>query len=185
MRTNSLFSVTTIGLTVIWLSGCSPATNTNSTSNSTTSNQSHDSHEGHDHGHEGHAHSHAEVGPNGGHLLELGNEEFHVEWAHDDESGKLTAFILDGAAKELVPISAEKLTIEKTIGERTDKYDLVAVDRQGETPKSAKFEIVDKALVAALKMVGDGVEASITVDVNGQPFTAKFTKHEDHHGHKH
>src|SRR5688500_14491837 len=41
------------------------------------------------HGH-AHAHSHADEGPNGGHLIELGNEEYHGEWLHDDDSGKLT-----------------------------------------------------------------------------------------------
>jgi hypothetical protein len=145
-----------------------------------------DVHSGHDHAGHDHGHAH-DLGPNGGHLLELGDEQFHAEWVHEDESGKLTVFILDAAGKELVPIAAEKLVLEKTIGDRTDKYELLAVDRQGEAPKSARFEIVDKALLAALQLVGQGVEASLTVDVNGQPFTVKFPKHEDHdhHGHKH
>jgi len=152
-------------------------------------------HDGHDHGPDGalpkapldehgHDHSHAEAGPNGGHLLVLGDEKFHVEWLHDDEAGKLTVFILDGTAKKLVPIAAEKLVIEKKIGDKTDKYELVAVDRQGDMPKTAKFEIVDKPLIEALQAVGDGVEASIAVDVNGESFVGKFTKH-DHAGHKH
>lgn len=142
-------------------------------------------HSGHDHGHDHHGHDHAHLGPNGGHILELGDEQFHAEWTHDDESGKLTVFILDSTGKELVPIEAEHITIEKSIGTRSDKYELAAVDRQGDTPKSAKFEIVDKTLVTALKAVGDGVEASLSVEINGKPFKVAFTKHEDHHGHKH
>jgi hypothetical protein len=176
MRTH-LLVVLAMVLAFVWLVGCT----TTSPEPPKTDKPGEHSHDGHDHAH---GHSHADLGPNGGHLLELGDEKFHAEWVHDDEAGKLSVFILDGAAKELVPIAAEKITIEKKVGDRSDTYDLHAVDRQGETPKSAKFEIVDKALIEALKLAGDGVEASIKIDVNGEPFTAKFTKHE-HHGHKH
>lgn len=142
-------------------------------------------HEGHDHGHH-HGHSHADLGPNQGHLLELGDEQYHAEWVHDDVAGKLTVYILDSNAKNLVPIAAETITIEKKVGDRSDTYELAAVDRQGETPKTAKFEIVDKGLIEGLKLAGDGVQASIIIDINGQPFTAQFEKHShDHHGHKH
>ena len=167
---------------VTW--GCAPAPPP-----AADSHEGHDhDHEGHDHahdekGHEGHDHSHAELGPNGGHLLELGEEKYHAEWVHDDQAGKLTVFVLDGSAKQLVPIAAEKLTLEKKVGERADQFELVAVDRQGETPQTAKFEIVDKSLIEALKMVGDGVEANLTLDVNGESFTVPFAKHE--HEHKH
>lgn len=165
-----------MGLISIWSSGCAPKAE--STRSPAAVDLGHD--QGHDHEH---GHSHAELGPNGGHLLVLGDEQFHAEWVHDDDSGKLTIYILDGAAKELVPIAAEKLTIEKKVGERTDKFELTAVDRQGEVPKSAKFELVDKSLIEALKLAGDGVEATLSVDVNGEPFTVPFTKHE--HEHKH
>lgn len=175
-----------IAVLLLWTVGCSTKPISGDPPQLPSDHSGHD-HSGHDHGHEGHdhGHSHAELGPNGGHLIELGDEQFHAEWTHDADSGKLTVFVLDGAAKELVPIAAEKITIVKKLGERTDSYDLVAVDRKGETPKSAKFEIVDKALIEALTLVGDGVEASITLDINGQSFTKEFTKHDDHHGHKH
>lgn len=168
-----------IALVMLWTIGCSKPISGNPPPLPS-------GHEGHDHdGHDHAGHSHAALGPNGGHLIELGDEQFHLEWVHDDDAGKLTVYVLDGNAKELVPIPAEKMTIVKKLGERTDSYDLVAVGRKGETPKSAKFEIVDKALIEALTLVGDGVEASITADINGKSFTKEFTKHEDHHGHKH
>jgi hypothetical protein len=178
----SLLSAAVIASFTLYLVGCSSGDSSTVTVPADVSPP--DIHDGHDHGHDhAHGHSHEALGPNQGHLLELGDEQFHLEWVHDDESGKLTVFVLDSAAKELVPIAAESLKLEKVLGERTDTFDLVAVDRQGDPPRSARFEIVDKSLIEALKLVGDGVEASIAVDVNGQPFTAKFSKHEHHHKH--
>ena len=179
MKICVLYCVALLGITLAWQLGCSKPQPISSDPPPII-----DGHEGHDHSHEGHAHdhghSHADLGPNGGHLIELGKEQYHIEWTHDDNSGRLTMFVLDANAKELVPIAAEKITIEKTLGTRTDKYELTAVDRKGDMPKSAKFEIEDKGLIEGLKLAGNGVEASLSVDVNGEPFTAKFTKHHDH-----
>jgi hypothetical protein len=141
---------------------------------------------GHDHAH-GHSHGHADTGPNGGHLVEFQSEDYHAEWLHDDESGKVTVFILDKAAKTNVPIANESITIEKKIGEKSEKYQLMAQRADGET-KTAKFEIVDKPLIEALKSVGHGIEAIVSVEIDGKAFTGKFEHHDhgDHgHGHKH
>src|SRR3990167_6278455 len=59
----------------------------------------------------GHDHAHPETGPNGGHLVELGEEEYHIEWTHDDKSGLVTLYVLDGAAKSTVPVAAETISI--------------------------------------------------------------------------
>jgi hypothetical protein len=139
--------------------------------------------EGHDHGH--HHHGHAHLGPNGGHLVEFQTEEYHAEWLHDDESGKLTVFILDGAAKEAVPIAADEITIEKKIGDKVSTHQLAAAGRTTESQQSARFEVVDKPLIEALKTAGKGVEATLTVEIDGRKFTGKF-EHDDHgHGHAH
>lgn len=142
---------------------------------------------GHDHAHD-HGHDHADDGPNGGHLIELGAEEYHAEWVHDDDSGKLTLYILNGAAKELVPISASSITIEKKIGDKVEKYELPAVGRTDANTTGAQFEIIDKPLVEALKTAGQGVEATLLVEIEGKAFQGKIEHHDhghDHHGHKH
>src|SRR5689334_20069810 len=59
-----------------------------------------------DHGHEHHHH-----GPHNGHLMEIGGEEYHAEWTHD-ESGKVTFYILDSEAKKEVPVAADEITID-------------------------------------------------------------------------
>lgn len=65
----------------------------------------------HDHAHH---HSHGEKGPHGGALVALGDDAAHLEIVLDAESGKVTAYVLDGAAQNPVVIMAEKLELAFT-----------------------------------------------------------------------
>src|SRR5262245_7938870 len=67
-----------------------------------------------------HDHDHAHHGPHHGHLMEIGGEEYHAEWIHE-ESGKVTFYILDADAKKEVPIVDEKIVIDVKIGENPAK----------------------------------------------------------------
>lgn len=130
------------------------------------------------HGHD-HDHDHA-LGPHGGHALELGEEEYHAEWTHDDASGKVAVFILDKAMKKEVPIEAESLTITTKIGDKPETvYKLEAMNpTEG---KTAHFELTDKALATALIAVGDKATAKLNVKIGDKTYEQKFEKHEDHH----
>src|SRR5437867_2390784 len=126
----------------IWLAGCNSTAN--HTEKTLKGGAAHD-----------HEHDHAHHGPHNGHLMEIGEEEYHAEWTHD-ESGKVTFYILDSGAKKEVPIAAEEITIDVKIGENAPKtYKLQAVNPTD--GKSAAFEIVDKqfeALFDQLKSSG-------------------------------
>ena len=129
---------------------------------------------------EHHGHSHEALGPNGGHLIELGDEEYHLEWNHDDETGLVTVYVLDSTARELVPITAEAITISVKVEETTD-YDLVAIDPSGEPPQSAQFAAQNTELITMLSMAGQGAEPKAIVPIGGKEFTAVFERHEHHH----
>ena len=89
--------------------------------------------EGDDH----HGHDHASDGPHGGHILGLGDEEYHLEWIHDN-SGKLTFYLLDADAKADVQTSANFIEITTTRKEETKTVKLSTT-----TPDAAehnKFE---------------------------------------------
>ena len=58
--------------------------------------------------HDDHGHEHHHHGPHNGHVMEIGGEEYHAEWTHD-ESGKVTFYILDSDAKKEVPIEADEI----------------------------------------------------------------------------
>src|SRR5687768_5797458 len=96
-----------------------------------------------DHGHEHHHH-----GPHDGHMMVIGEEEYHAEWTHDD-SGKVTFYILDSEAKKDVPIEADAITIDVKIGDNPPKkYELVAVNPKD--GKTSAFSIVDKEFESLL-----------------------------------
>lgn len=136
----------------------------------------------------GHSHGHEE-GPEGGHLIELGDEEYHVEWLHDDEEGVLTFIIRDAHAKEEVPIDAEHLLIDMTLeddqGEQHQtEVEIPAVGRTDANPQVARFELADKQMTYNIAE-NDKVTAILKVPIGGQEYTAEI-EHEAHgHGHSH
>lgn len=124
-----------------------------------------------------HDHSH-ESGPHGGHLIELGDEQYHLEWNHDDEAHALTFYVLDGAAKNEVKIPAENLQINVSVGEDTKSFDVPAVRADGEDT-TALFETDDEDLFALIE--DESVKATIDAQIDGKPFQGTIEHH--HHDH--
>jgi hypothetical protein len=129
-----------------------------------------------------HDHEHAHHGPHGGHIMEIGKEEYHAEWTHD-ESGKVTFYLLDSDVKKEVPIVAEEITVDVKIGNNAPvTYKLAAVNPQD--GKSATFEIVDKNLLGVLETLkAEGVVATLNVTIDGKTFAQRIQEHD--HGHEH
>ncbi|MCA9206294.1 MAG: hypothetical protein R3C99_01165 [Pirellulaceae bacterium] len=161
--------------------GCNSATQDAPQAESETD---HD-HAGHDHGHDeghDHGHSHEALGPHGGHLLELGQEQYHAEWTHDENAKSVTVYFLDGEAKESVAVEPESAKIEVVIeGKEPTTYNLKPVGEGAD----AGYEHQDGALLTGLNMVGHGVQAKLMVTIEGQPFEAEFQHLEHDHGHDH
>jgi hypothetical protein len=131
-------------------------------------------------------HAHVHHGPHNGHLMEIGEEEYHAEWT-DDESGKVTFYFLDGEAKKEVPIDAEEITIEVKIGDKEPtSYKLVAVEPKD--MKASAFAIVDKNLQGVLEVVSEGVTKKFPkLTIGGKTFEnlkIEEHKHGDEHEHK-
>lgn len=134
--------------------------------------------------HEDHDHEHEALGPHEGHLLKLGHDAYQAEWLHDDSSGKVTVYLLDGKAKEPVAVSTPKLEITTNLGEKTKTYELPALDPTGDPPMANTFETTDRSLLEALKAVGHGVTARLRAEIEGQPYQAEFEHlHHDQHHH--
>ena len=166
----------------IWATGC-PSSTPMANNPAKTGEHDHDhGPDGKGHDEKGHDHSHAH-GPHDGHIVEIGNEEYHAEWTHADD-GTVTVYVLDAEMKNEVPIAAESITIDLKIGETSKSFTLEAVERsEGDMPKTAKFQVLDKGLVEVLKGLGGSVTATLKLDINGKPYEAAIT-HDDH-GHKH
>jgi hypothetical protein len=160
--------------TAVWSAGC------NSAKVDTAGDDHGHEHGEHDHGDHDHSHDHAH-GPHGGEIIEIGDEEYHAEYLKNDD-GTVTVYVLDASMKNEVPIVAEEIAIDTKIGDQASTFKLAAIDRsEGEEPKTAKFEIVDKQLTGVLSSLSDGVTAMLKLEINGKPYEAKIEKVDHHH----
>lgn len=115
------------------------------------------------------AHNHPTTGPHGGQLIELGKEEYHVEMLHDDASGTVTFYVLDGTAKKATPIDAVELVINLKHDGKPEQFK-VAAQRDPADPdgKSSRFVSTDKELAEDLDAKGS--EAELVVTIGGNQF---------------
>lgn len=160
-----------LGALAMW-TGCSSST-------PTTPDQH--AEEEHDHGHD-HAHDHPTHGPHKGSLIELGNEAYHGELVHNDETGEVTIYLLDSAAKEPVTTSATEVTINVTQNGNGQQFTLPAV---GGEAMSSQFASNDPALGKALD--AEGAEAQLVVTIGDNQYRGQIEHHHDHDhdGHDH
>lgn len=81
------------------------------------------------------AHHHEHHPPHGGTPVELGQEEYHVEFVLDAPAGKLQAFILDGELENFVRISAPSLEVVAQVSghPETLRFQPIANSATGET----------------------------------------------------
>lgn len=148
----------------------------------------HDDHAEHDHGeHAGHAHP--TEGPHGGHLIELGNEEYHAELLHDENTHTVTIHLLDGPAKQTVAVPLTEIALQLFQDGQFVKYTLKPVSAPGDPAGAAsQFELVDEVLCDAL-CHEDETRGRLQITIDGKPYagTIEHTSHEghDHEGHEH
>ena len=65
--------------------------------------------------------------PHGGAPVELGREEYHVEFVLDSAGGQLQAFVLDGEMENFIRIAAPSLEVTANVGGREKKLLLLPV----------------------------------------------------------
>jgi hypothetical protein len=156
------------------LSGCAPsATQKESPSAPAAGGGGHD-----------HAHAHPSEGPHHGDLVELGNEEYHAEVVHGD-GGLITVYILDGSAKNAVPIEAAEVVFNVMHGDKPAQFKLPAMPEAADGPgKSSRFSVTNAELASSLD--DEKSSAKLVVNIAGKQYTGKVEHHHDHdHGHDH
>lgn len=127
-------------------------------------------------------HAHATEGPHKGQLIELGNEEYHLELVHDDAAHRITVYVLDSAAKQSVPTAAEPITINLVVDNKPAQFSLPAARQESDPAgKTTRFEAVDEKLCEA--MDAPKAKGRINISIGGKPFTGAIEAH-DHAGHK-
>ena len=129
-----------------------------------------------------HDHDHGALGPHGGHVLVLGDEQYHAEWTHQDESGEIVIYLLDQDIKQDVFTTAELITITTTIRDESKTYELAADNQdQQDPPRASRFKATSPNLLTALKQAGSGVKAEMRVIIDGTFFRGRFEKHDHDH----
>jgi hypothetical protein len=165
-----------LSLTVFW--GCGG----NSASTPTASHDGKDHHEG-----DGHAHGkeeHAEEGPHHGHLIELGKEEYHLELTHDEATKTVSVYVLDGGAKNAIPIAEPEIILNLVVNGKPAQAKLTAAPQQGDpVGQSSRFSATDEKLLDALE--APKTTGRINVTIAGKPYAGQIVHHEHgEHGHK-
>ncbi|WP_166820046.1 hypothetical protein [Thalassoroseus pseudoceratinae] len=126
--------------------------------------------------------AHPTRGPHHGRLIELGKEEYHGELLHDEDTDAVTIYLLDGSAKNTVPIDAEEVTVNVSRGGKPKQFELKAQPVKDDPDgQSSRFFSDDKELGEHLDE--DGANARLVVKIGGKSYNGEIS-HEDH-GHQH
>lgn len=137
-------------------------------------------------GHEDHnGHGHGAHGPNGGDIVEVGNEEFHAEVVVDEEEHRIDVFILGSDAKTAKPIAASEISINFKHGDEIEEFKLAASALDGEAEgQASKFTITDEELFEELHEHPEG--ATLNFSDGDQALTGTVIHSHDHgHGGSH
>jgi len=155
---------------VLACGGCSSDTST-SVSKSDASVHNHE--EGHDHD---------ASGPHGGHLIVLGEEEYHAELTHDEASHTVAIYLLDAAAKEVVPSGPSEIILQVFKDGEFADHVMKPSDEEG------MFSVVDEPLCDFLLHSAE-VKGRIRAEIGGKSYVGILEHaahaHAGHEGHDH
>ncbi len=101
----------------------------------------------HDHDHE----SHADHGPNHGHLITADSSDHGLEWTHSNSNDIIRIFLLDGKKEKNQPAKVDSLTISRATGNTSDKWVLTAVNPNS-AGESAEYMLDSKELNLAMAL---------------------------------
>jgi hypothetical protein len=99
-------------------------------------------------------HHHEHKAPHGGTLVVLGDEAFHLEFVLDAETGKLTAWVLDGEAETFVRIAQKEIALEIAL----------PPEKEGAEPRVLKAALKAVPNVLTGETEGDTSEFSARID---------------------
>jgi hypothetical protein len=128
--------------------------------------------------------AHPTEGPHGGSLIELGNEEYHAELIHDENSGKVTVYLLDASATASAPIEATELTINLKHDGAAEQFKVAAepadTDPQG---RSSRFTSDNAELGEDLEH--EDAEPQLVATIDGKQYRGAIEHSHEHEDHGH
>jgi len=126
------------------------------------------------------AHDH-EHGPHGGHLVELGNEEYHAEVTFDAKANKIVVYLLDSTAKKPAPTDSKDVALKLTVGGKPQSFSATAAPQEGD-PKgnSSRFELAGNPDIKANVKDEEDLKGSVNVTIGGKPYSGEIEHHHEH-----
>ena len=98
---------------------------------------------------------------------------------HNDKTHHVTIFILDGKAKNNVPIAQPELAVNIIRGGSPKQFKLVAVSQANELRNmSSCFQLTNEELCSALDATD--CKGRLAVNINGKQYVGEI-EHHDHH----
>ena len=120
---------------------------------------------------------HHDAGPHGGTVADWGGGEYHVELTVDHGKKEAVVYVLDGDAKNPVPVKAKKVVL--SIDEPAFQVELVAQPLEGEADgASSRFVGQHNSLGKDQKLAG-----TISGEVDGTPYAGDFKEAAEGHDH--
>ena len=139
-----------------------------------------DAHAEAEHGH--HHHGHGE-GPHGGHLVEIGDEQYHAEVAFDPETRKVTIWLTGPDASTPAAASVTDALLELEVDGVEHAVALVAVPAEGEAEgKVSQLEGDGTSLPEAIKSE-ENFDGHLHLTIDGTEFVGHIHHGDDGHDH--
>jgi len=128
-------------------------------------------------------HAHPEHGPHGGHLVELGEHEYHAEVVFDHEANALSVYLFGADLKKPLAIDGTEISLNLTIEDKPTQLTLAAAPLEGEPEgKSSRFALTGDPTVAEHVHDAEDLHGRLSVTIAGKPYSGAI---EHHHGHDH
>jgi hypothetical protein len=128
-----------------------------------------------------HAHAHPDEGPHHGHLIELGEEEYHAELTHDEASKTVTVYLLGKDAKQPVAIGDPEIALNLAVDGQPLQATLTAQPQEGDAEgQASRFSLTDEKVLEALE--SPKATGRLTVTIEGKTYSGTI-EHHDHGEH--
>lgn len=125
------------------------------------------------------AQEHAHKGPHKGDLVELGAEDYHAEFVHDEKAGSVTVYLLGPDAKTEVATEAKEIAVNAKVGGKGVQMKIKpAPQKTDKSGMSSRFMSKSKELIDLLE--DHDAKLTLSVVIAGKPFNGKIEyEHED------
>ena len=129
---------------------------------------------------EHHEHEH---GPHGGHIVELGEHEYHAEVVVEGQ--KVTVYFLDAKLEKPQPVAAQEVVLNVEADGQTIPVTLAAAPQEGDPEgQSSRFEVAENETIKEHVHDIEELHGTMAVTIDGKPYTGELS-HEHGHEHEH